>query len=89
MPRYFFHTIDGRAAIDDTGLMFDNIKQAQQEAMRGASEMLVDPEMGLWLGNRWIMVVADENGYVLFNVRISIEQTIRPPPVTKRWFAAS
>lgn len=88
MPRYFFHTMDGRAAIDVTGLTFENEKQARQEAMRGASEMLVDPEMGLWLGNRWIMVVADENGYVLFNVKINIEQTIRPSPVSVRQLAA-
>ncbi len=79
MPRYFFHVLDGRAVIDATGLVLDNDTEARVEALRGAGEMLNDEGMNLWLGNRWSMSVADEDGYVLFNLRFSVDQPIRRP----------
>lgn len=89
MPRYFFHVMDGRAFIDSTGLVFEDEQQARLEAIRGASEMLVDPDMSLWLGNSWVMSVADEDGYVLFNLRISIDQTVRTASLLDRRLVSS
>ena len=81
MPRFFFHVRDGRIALDEDGLWFDNVEQARREALRGASEMLLDNSMTLWLGNDWVMTVADEEGYVLFNLHLSINQPLRPPAI--------
>ena len=77
MSRYFFHVKDGRIAVDHVGLVFDNDDEARCEAMRGASEILLDNDMNLWLGNDWVMTVANEEGYVLFNLHFSIEQPKR------------
>jgi len=77
MARYFFHVKDGRMAVDHTGLEFDNDHDVRQEALRGASEMLVDENMGLWLGNEWVMTVVNEFGDVMFNLKFSIDQPKR------------
>lgn len=50
MPRYFFHTKDGRMAVDHEGLVLGSEDEARIEAMQGASEMLIDNDMSLWLG---------------------------------------
>lgn len=78
MPRYFFHVLDGRAAIDDKGLFLANESQARVEALRGAGEMLADEEMNIWLGNEWMMAVVDESGTVLFKLKFSVELLKRP-----------
>ncbi|AOF88646.1 hypothetical protein [Sinorhizobium sp. RAC02] len=78
MPRYFFHVLDGRAAIDDKGLFLANESQARVEALRGASEMLADEEMNIWLGNEWMMAVVDDGGNVLFKLKFSVELLNRP-----------
>ena len=84
MSRYFFHVFDGRVAIDSVGLEFDDEEQVRQEALRGAREMMADPDMGLWLGNAWVMTVADEDANVLFHLRFSIEYIARRLPLIDR-----
>ncbi|KKX29196.1 hypothetical protein [Rhizobium sp. LC145] len=79
MPRYFFHVLDGKAAIDDTGLILADESEAQIEALRGAGEMLADGEMTIWLGNEWLMAVTDENGAILFKLKFSVEHPTRSP----------
>lgn len=79
MPRYFFHMLDGRAGIDTKGIFLADEGQARQEALRGAGEMLADEDMSIWLGNEWMMAVADEDGVILFKMRFSIEHPKRPP----------
>lgn len=74
MPRYFFHTKDGRMAVDHLGLVFADEEEAREEAMRGASDIILDNDMKLWLGNAWEMIVVDEEGTVLFNLNFSIDQ---------------
>ena len=73
MPRYFFHVLDGRAAIDNQGLFLANEAQVRVEALRGAGEMLADDEMNIWLGNEWMMAVVDESGTILFKLKFSVE----------------
>ncbi|WP_312410995.1 DUF6894 family protein [Shinella sp.] len=79
MPRYFFHVLDGRAAIDVNGLFLANENQARFEALRGAGEMLTDENMNLWLGNEWMMAVTDEAGNMLFKLKFSAEFPNKPP----------
>ncbi|UNK40426.1 hypothetical protein MNR02_18105 (plasmid) [Shinella sp. H4-D48] len=79
MPRYFFHVLDGRAAIDVDGLFLANENQARFEALRGAGEMLTDENMNLWLGNEWMMAVTDEAGNMLFKLKFSAEFPNQPP----------
>lgn len=78
MPRYFFHVLDGRAAMDVDGLFLANETEARAEALRGAGEMLTDENMNLWLGNEWLMAVTDEAGYVLLKLKFSAESLIQP-----------
>ncbi|MCT7668075.1 DUF6894 family protein [Shinella kummerowiae] len=73
MPRYFFHVLDGRAAIDDKGLFLANETQARVEALRGAGEMLADADMNVWLGNEWMMAVTDATGSILFKLRFEVD----------------
>lgn len=79
MPRYFFHIIDGRAAVDNAGIEFENETEARLEAIRGAGEMLIDHGMNLWLGDEWLMAVTDENTHILFKLRFSVEVPRRTP----------
>lgn len=60
MPRYFFHVTGGLAVVDTEGLELENDMVARTEALRGAIEMMADSGMALWLGNTWVMSVADE-----------------------------
>jgi hypothetical protein len=78
MPKYFFHVLDGRAAIDVDGLFLANENQARIEALRGAGEMLTDENMNLWLGNEWMMAVTDEAGNMLFKLKFSAEFSNQP-----------
>ncbi len=78
MPRYFFHTKDGKMAVDHEGLVLGSEDEARIEAMQGASEMLIDNDMSLWLGNAWVMTVVDEEGTILFNLNFSIDRPKRP-----------
>jgi hypothetical protein len=73
MPRYFFHVLDGRAAIDVDGLVLTDEDQARAEALRGAGEMLADADMNVWLGNEWMMAVTDPTGSILFKLRFAVE----------------
>ena len=76
MIRYFFHVMDGKIAIDENGLEFANDAEARHQALIAASEMLVDREIELWVGNTWRMTVAKENGVIVCNLRFSIDQPI-------------
>lgn len=79
MPRYFFHVMDGIAVVDTEGLELENDMVARTEALRGAAEMMADRGMTLWLGNTWVMTVADEDAKILFNLRFSVDQPRRLP----------
>jgi hypothetical protein len=78
MPKYFFHVLDGLVAIDNDGLTLANDDQARTEALRGAGEMLNDRGLKIWLGNEWMMAVADEEGSVLFKLKFTVEYPNRP-----------
>jgi hypothetical protein len=78
VPKYFFHVLDGLVAIDNDGLILANDDQARTEALRGAGEMLTDSGMKIWLGNEWMMAVADEGGSVLFKLKFTVEYPNRP-----------
>lgn len=79
MPRYFFHVMDGTAVVDTEGLELENDTVARTEALRGAAEMMADRGMTLWLGNTWVMTVADEDAKILFNLRFSVDEPRRLP----------
>ena len=79
MPRYFFHVMDGHAIVDTEGLELANDMVARTEALRGAGEMMSDRGMTLWLGNTWVMTVADADGLILFHLRFSVDQPRRLP----------
>lgn len=74
MPRYFFHTMDGKIAIDEIGLEFVNDQEAKHQALIAASEMILDREMELWLGSEWQMTVADKDGTIVCSLRFAIDQ---------------
>lgn len=77
MPRYFFHVMDGKIAVDKNGLEFESDDEARHQALVAASEMILDRELQLWIGNSWNMTVAKEEGVVLCVLRFSIERPWR------------
>jgi len=80
MPKYFFHVMNGRAIVDTVGLLLADDNEARRQALHGAGEMLADEGMSLWLGNAWVMTVTDRDGFVLSNLRISVDQPVRAVP---------
>lgn len=62
MPRYFFHVHDGRVTIDHVGTELAGPKEARQQAIVSAGEMLRDEGEKFWDSEDWTMHVKDEVG---------------------------
>lgn len=77
MPRYFFHTMDGKIAVDTQGLEFSSDLEARHEALVAAAQMVLDREIELWAGNTWQLIVANEEGSILCTLRFAAEQPKR------------
>jgi hypothetical protein len=73
MARYYFHITDGLEIPDETGTPLNSVEDARQEALKGASELLLDGTDS-WSDAEWSMRVADEAGAPVFTVRISIDE---------------
>jgi hypothetical protein len=70
VPRYFFHVMDGKAIIDDTGMELDSMHEVRHQAIRTAGEILSEG-IASWSGVTWRMSVADESGTVVYSVEFS------------------
>ena len=66
VPRYFFHTQDGRAFHDEEGTPLPNDESARIEAARVMGQLLNEHPSGVWRDEEFRLTVTDEVGVVLF-----------------------
>jgi hypothetical protein len=70
MPRYFFHTADGRAYHDDDGTELAGDEAAQIEAARMMGQLLNEQPREFWAGGGLQMTVTNASGLILFVVDV-------------------
>ena len=68
MPRYHFHTADGRRRSDPEGSELPNVGAARIEAVRFASEVLRGKADELWREGQWRVEVTDDENVLLCTV---------------------
>ena len=71
MPRYFFHSEDGRLELDKVGTELADAGEARREAVRFAGALLRDRSQALWEGTRWRLLVTDASAMILFTVEVN------------------
>lgn len=71
MPRYFFHSEDGRLEHDDVGTELLDARMARVEAVRFAGALLANRSQTLWEGTHWRMLVTDEDAAILFTIEVT------------------
>ena len=71
MPRYFFHSEDGRLEHDETGTVLADNSAARIEAVRFAGSLLAQRSHALWEATRWRMLVTDEKAMILFTIEVN------------------
>jgi hypothetical protein len=73
MSRYFFHVMNGKAVIDETGVDYPDLASMRREAISTAGQMLSSGEQ-TWNGKAWEMVVTDDSGTIVFGVSCSVDR---------------
>ena len=68
MPRYFFHSADGKREPDQQGTELPDDAAAQFEAVRFAGETLKWRPLELWKQGQWRVEVTDDQGALLFTI---------------------
>jgi hypothetical protein len=71
MPRYFFHIHDDQDFPDDEGTVLPEAAAARAQAVATAGAMLRDKGETFWDGAEWHMIVIDETGQVVCELRFS------------------
>jgi len=75
MPRFFFNIDSERP--DTEGVELPDRKKVRGEAIRAAGEMLRDID-GHLSAKDWIMVVKDESGDFVLELRFSVREAAAP-----------
>ena len=73
MARYFFHIHNGQDLPDKFGTTLPGVKQAREEAIQTASELLRGNGDEFWNGPDWTMRVTDQMGLPVFTIRILMD----------------
>lgn len=71
MPRYFFHSEDGRLEHDQVGTELADVAAARTEAVRFAGSLLTNRPEALWQTTRWRLLVTDESSTILFSIEVN------------------
>lgn len=71
MPRYFFHVQDGKDIPDEEGLDLSSPKEARNQAVIAAGEMLKDLDGEFWNSQEWTMKVTDPTGSTVCTLKVS------------------
>ena len=66
MPRFYFHTEDGRRLLDREGVDLPDLDAARRQAVRALGEILKDRSDEFWADGALRMSVCDEDGLTLF-----------------------
>ena len=70
MPRYFFHTEDGRRFPDREGTELPDLEAAKASALVVLSEVLRDNPDEFWAHERFEVTVTDEANQKLFSINM-------------------
>lgn len=70
MPRYFFHTRDGRAVRDEDGSELPSQGAARVEAIKVLAELLHEHADAFWATGAFSITVSDADGVTLFSVDV-------------------
>ena len=71
MPRFYFHTEDGRPLRDRDGVSLPDLAAARLEAVRALGEILKERSDDFWNERMLRMSVTDQSGLTLFLVEVS------------------
>jgi hypothetical protein len=70
MPRYFFHTEDGRCVPDEEGSDLPNQGVARIEAVKVLAELLHENADTFWATGAYRVTVSNGDGLTLFTVDV-------------------
>jgi hypothetical protein len=76
VPRFFFHIHDHEDVSDDVGLILSDIRAAEEEAIRGARDIIAEEVKHGRLPLCERIEVADESGAIVATVRFCDAITI-------------
>jgi hypothetical protein len=71
VTRYFFHVVNGEECQDQEGMVLMGLREAREEALLTASELL-GGDGEFWSIADWAIRVTDEAGKQVFGVRVLI-----------------
>jgi hypothetical protein len=70
MPRYFFCLTNGSRAVTDTdGVEHENNESARLEAIEMASELLKESDITGHVWDGWSIIVRDQNGKTIWELK--------------------
>ena len=73
VARFFFHVGNGDELRDDAGMDLNSLKEAREEALLTASELL-GGDGPFWSLAAWSVRVTDEAGKDVFRVKVAMER---------------
>ena len=73
MARFFVHVGNGDELRDDAGMDLNSLKEAREEALLTASELL-GGDGPFWSLAAWSVRVTDEAGKDVFRVKVAMER---------------
>ena len=73
MTRYFFHIHNGQEIPDESGTVLPGVKEAREEAVKTAGELLRGDGRDFWEGPDWTMQVTDATGVPVFTIKILMD----------------
>ena len=76
MPRFYFHSEDGRSFPDQRGTEFESVEAAKVAAVTVLGELLKEDAKQFWETESFRLTVTNENGLTLFILDAS---AIMPP----------
>lgn len=71
MPRFFFHTEDGRCLQDEEGTDLIDVHAARNEAVMILAELLKDDPEEFWRDRSFKLTVTDDEGLTLYILDVS------------------
>jgi hypothetical protein len=76
MPRYFFHTEDGRRLPDTEGSELADDRTARNEAVAVLGQMMMEDPAGFWAHKVFRLTVTDAAGQTLYV--LDLNATVSP-----------
>ena len=71
VPRFFFHTKDGKTVPDETGVELADVQEARLQAARLIGELMREDAAEFWRSEALSLSVTDDAGLTLFTIMVS------------------